>query len=61
MEDKSEVSKSQHGFVENKPLQSSLTSAYDGVGGLVDRRESVDTRYLLTLVWMMTISHITFS
>lgn len=38
LEDNREVSKSQHDFVENKPLQNSFTSPYDRLGGRADNR-----------------------
>lgn len=42
LEDNREVSKGQHELVENKTLQNSLMSTYNRVGGLVDRRQSID-------------------
>lgn len=45
LEDNREVSKSQHDFVENKPLQNSFTSTYDRLGGLVDNRCQISLNY----------------
>lgn len=61
LEDNREVSKGQHELVENKTLQNSLMSTYNRVGGLVDRRQSIDYGFLSTLVRILTLSLVIFS